>query len=117
MSYLKRYAVRPRVDERKLLNLPGYHGGAFVRVYVEDTSARKARNSVPEPRFKLQIADCTNTIALEFSVASHGERENSLHKIDTLIGSLTRFRDALTAEAELYVKRRRDHRQRERRAA
>jgi hypothetical protein len=117
MSYLKRHAVRPRVDERSLLNRPGYHGGAFVHVYVEDTSARKIRNSVSEPRLKLQIADCSNTIALEFSVVSHGERENSLYKIDTLIGALTRFRDGLAAEAELYAKRRRDHGQRERRAA
>jgi hypothetical protein len=31
---------RARINERTLLNLPGFHGGAFVYVYVEDTSER-----------------------------------------------------------------------------
>jgi hypothetical protein len=31
------------VNERTLLNLPGYHSGAFVYVYVEDTSERGLR--------------------------------------------------------------------------
>ena len=31
---------RARVDERTLLNLPGFHSGAYVYVYVEDTSLR-----------------------------------------------------------------------------
>ena len=34
---------RARVNERMLLNLPGFHGGAFVYVYVEDTSERPVR--------------------------------------------------------------------------
>ena len=29
-----------RVDERWFLNLPGFHGGAYVVAYVEDTSSR-----------------------------------------------------------------------------
>src|SRR5262249_4322393 len=29
---------RARVDERAFLNLPGFHGGAYVVAYVEDTS-------------------------------------------------------------------------------
>jgi hypothetical protein len=31
---------RARVDERWFLNLPGFHGGAYIVTYVEDTSAR-----------------------------------------------------------------------------
>ena len=31
---------RARLNERTLLNLPGFHGGAYVYVYVEDTSER-----------------------------------------------------------------------------
>lgn len=30
-----------RVDERTLLNLPGFHGGAFVYVYVGDRRGRE----------------------------------------------------------------------------
>ena len=115
MSYLTRYAtralggVRPRpgarVDEYTRLNLPGFYGDSFVRVFVEDTSRPKLRRDIPEPKLRLRIADCTNTINLEFSVASAGERENSLFKIDTLLAALRRFRDGLDAEAELYAQR------------
>ena len=111
MSYLTQYAGwRPvavqrrgrgaRVDERTLLNLPAFDGGAHVRVYVEDTTNRKRRRLVV-PRLKLRIADCVNEINLEFSVESADERENSLHKLETLIAALERFRAGLAAEAEL----------------
>jgi len=119
MSYLTLYALRrpaslrparrgARVDETMLLNLPEFDGGAHIRVLVEDTSAHSLRRRrLPSPRLKLRIADCENAIHLEFSVESAGERENSLHKIDTLIASLERFRSGLQAEAELRVERKR----------
>ena len=98
-----------RVDERIVLNRPKFDGGAHVRVYVEDTSARRARfrRSPPTPHLRLRIADCVNEIALEFSVCSPELRENSLHKIETLLGALSRFRSGLEAEAELYAARER----------
>src|SRR5439155_20174040 len=75
MSYLLQYARRPdliaprtsaaRVDEYARLNQPGLNGDAFVRVFVEDT-ARRRRDC--DPRLVLRIADCTNTINLEFSL-------------------------------------------------
>jgi hypothetical protein len=111
MSYLTQYAARrrlrkgARVDERTRLNRPGLYGDAYVRVFVEDTTARKWRQQPPEPRIRLRIADCTNEIALEFSLATAQLRENSLFKIDTLLGALGRFRAALEAEAELYAQR------------
>jgi hypothetical protein len=113
MSYLTQYAVaRPsprrgaRVDEHTLLNYPEFDGGAHVRAFVEDTSGRKLRRRrPPSPRLKLQITDCTNQIHLEFSVDSPELRENSLHKIDTLIASLERFRAGLAAEALLRAAR------------
>jgi hypothetical protein len=118
MSYLIRYATRvrgparrrrrgsARVDEQTLLNRPGYYAGAYVRVYVEDTSGRRQYcKRLPEPRVRLQIADCTNVINLEFSLTSPGERENSLFKINTLIAALHRFRDGLDSEADLYEQR------------
>ena len=124
MSYLLQHTVRPtsagrarrgpRVDERLVLNRPQFDGGAHVRVFVEDTSGRKRRfrRTPPVPRIRLRITDCDNQIALEFSVESPELRENSLHKIETLLGALRRFRDGLEAEAELYAareRRREDH--------
>jgi hypothetical protein len=72
---------------------------------VEDTTFRKWRRRPPEPRIRLRIADCSNEISLWFELNSQAARENSLHKIDTLLGALQRFREALDAEAELYAHR------------
>ena len=111
MSYLLQYARRPdliaprsaaRVDEYARLNQPGLYGDAFVRVFVEDT-ARRRRDC--DPRLVLQIADCTNTINLEFSLETEQLRENSLFKVDTLLGALHRFRDGLLAEADRAAQR------------
>ena len=110
MSYLLQYARRPpsiaprsptaRVDEDVRLNRPGFYGDAFIRTYVEDTTARRRRRQ-RDPRIILQVADCTNTINLEFSLETEEFRENSLFKADTLLGALRRLRDALAAEAAL----------------
>ena len=73
-----------------------------MRVLVEDTSERRRRT---EPRLKLKIGDCSNVIVLEFSLGTAQLRENSLFKVDTLIGALQRFREGLAAEAELAERR------------
>jgi hypothetical protein len=112
MSYLlqlvrRRDPVAPhvpiaRVDEHARLNRAGLYGDAFVHVYVEDTSAfTPRRRHLEQPVLILEIADCMNTIALEFSLSTAELRDNSLFKIDTLLGALQRFRDGLAAEAEL----------------
>ena len=111
MTYLLQYATRrpargARVDQNLRLNRPGLHGDAYVRVYVGDTSNERVRRGVPpHPHLKLRIADCTNVIVLEFELTDAQLRENSLFKIDTLLGALTRFRQALAAEAVLYAER------------
>ena len=116
MSYLSSYATRrPRVpgagvDEKIRLNLPGFHGDAYVRVFVEDTTFRDWRRRTPEPRIRLRMAECSSEISIGFEVTSAAARENSLYQIDTLLGALQRFRAALDAEAELYA-----HRQQHRR--
>lgn len=119
MSYLTQYALqRPgapqrarrgaRLDERAALNLPEFDGGAHVRVFVEDTSRkRRWRRTPPRPKLRLRIGDCTNVIHLDFGVECADRRENSLYKIDTLLASLHRFRDAFAAEAALYEERER----------
>jgi hypothetical protein len=110
VSYLalfttRRPRVRAGVDEKILLNLAGFHGGAHVRVFVVDTTFTKWHRHPPEPRIRLRIADCTDEISLWFELDSQAARQNSLYKIDTLLGALQRFRAALDAEAELYAHR------------
>ena len=112
---------RARLNERTLLNLPGFHSGAYVYVYVEDTSERGlqygpycepgclcgcVRNY--EPRATLEIADCADVVELEFDVDSDGYRENSLHKLDTLIAALRVFRAGIEAEQAEYERRERE---------
>ena len=114
MSYLLEYVRRPgsiaartraaRVDEHTRLNRPGLYGDAFVRVLVEDSTARRRRGN-RDQQLLLQIADCSNTINLEFSLETAQLRENSLFKIDALLGALHRFRDGLAAEAALAARR------------
>jgi hypothetical protein len=77
------------------------------------------RRRISDPRLRLRIGDCSNEIYLEFGVESHARRENSLHKIDTLLGALHRFRDGLQAEADLQAERERAraHKRKEARCA
>ena len=87
---------RARINERTLLNLPGFHGGAFCTSTsrtrrsassgVGRTATRTARAAPAnfEPQMALEIADCDRTIRLEFDVDTWEGRENSLHKLDTL---------------------------------
>ncbi len=110
---------RARVKERTLLNLPGFHGGAYVYVYVEDTSDREPLRDpfckdgctcCPqnfEPRMSFEIADCSRYVSLEFDVDSAEARVNSLHKLDTLAAALQVFRAALELEFEPYEARER----------
>jgi hypothetical protein len=110
---------RARVNERWFLNLPGFHGSAYVVVYVEDTGARGLapcdcdREGCElvenfEPRMILEIADCDDRINLYFDVDSEAGRENSLHKLDTLIAALRVFRGGVVAEFEEYDRRERE---------
>lgn len=101
---------KARVDERHFLNLPGFHAGASVVAYVEDTSDRQPRcdqkwDRNPQPRLILDISDCSNRISLEFEIDDALARMNSFHKIDTLIGALKEFREGLAAECDLVKER------------
>ena len=97
---------RARVSERHFLNLPGYHAGAYVRAYVEDTSAlpneRDGRALNYFTRIDLEIADCDRRITLEFDLDTPGDRMNSFHKVDTLIAALQALREGMAEEAALY---------------
>ena len=110
-----------RVNERWFLNLPGFHGGAYVVAYVEDTRERGLQHcggcrddqcrECPynfEPRMILEIADCNRWIGLEFDVDSELGRANSLHKLDTLLAALRVFRAGVVAEFETYDQRERE---------
>jgi hypothetical protein len=90
---------RHRVNHREFLNLPGFHEGAYVMAYVEDTSERGLQRYEdgghlynPEPRMLLQIADCERHINLEFEISTPHRRMNSFHKVQVLIDALEAFK-------------------------
>jgi len=113
---------RARVNERWFLNLPGFHGGAYVVAYVEDTSDCGLRHQryhdddcscCPgnfEPRTILEIADCSDSIRLDFDVDSEAGRANSLHKLDTLLAAVQTFRAGLVEDFGQYDRREREAR-------
>ena len=108
---------RARLNERTLLNLPGFHGGAYVYVYVEDTSERDLLyrpdcdpdcERCPEnfePRITFEICDGEDVVQLGFDVDTEAGRANALHKLDTLLAALGAFRAALIQEFEPYDRR------------
>ena len=49
----------------------------------------------------ITIADCRRIIRLEFLLANKQHRRRSLAKINLIIDTLTRFRDAMKREADL----------------
>jgi hypothetical protein len=115
------FPYRARVSERVFLNLPGFHGGAYVLAYIEATSERGlVRDNgcddpectrCPhnfEPRMTLELADCDDRIQLYFDVDSEAGRANSLHKLDTLLAALRVFRQGLVDEFEPYDRRQRE---------
>ena len=71
---------RARVNERWFLNLPGFHGGAYVVAYFEDTSDCEPRSEpyceddcpdCPhnfEPKMILEIADCYKRVNPDFDL-------------------------------------------------
>lgn len=50
-------------------------------------------------------SNCDRSIAFEINFGSESERRNTLHKIDTMIETLSAFREAVADEQRLYVER------------
>lgn len=96
-----------RVSVREFLNLSGWHGSSYVIADVEDTT-RQSADELGEwepPRTRLRIADCVSECQFEFDLDTLEAQENSLHKVDTLIDALQRFREGLMAEIGLFNQR------------
>lgn len=94
-----------RFEYQEFLNLPGNHEGAFIRLYVEDSSERIFDSKWDNPRIVFEMADCSERISLDFDTATTMDRINSQYKIDKLIEGLVGFRKALKQELALAKKR------------
>lgn len=91
-----------RFYTRRFINKRGHHAGGYILAFVEDTSKRKGDDPWIDVEFT--IADCGRQISLSFDVASD-ELPNSLHKIDLLLDTMSKFRTALVEEGRLAAER------------
>jgi hypothetical protein len=71
------------------LNLPDHHEGAYILARVTDPGNITGQVS---------ISDCFRTVVLEFPGDDYS-RDNSVHKLDLLIDTLTGYREAFIASA------------------
>lgn len=95
--------VSYRMSKREFLNLPNFYSGANVIARVEDTSGYPNDSENREwtyGDYKLEIYDCYKRIHVYVNLSSPEERENSVHKLDLLLGTIQEFRDAIAAEVE-----------------
>jgi hypothetical protein len=103
---------------RALLNLPGHHSSAAIIAEVEDTRAwglDRDKSGEPlgsstgysiQPRITCKITDCDNAAHIEFDLGTDHRLENSLHKVDTMIDTLRKFRKGLVEEDKRLRQRR-----------
>lgn len=71
-----------------LLNIAGHNSTAAI-------SATVIHDYGDNPSVELQLTDCYRAINYDFSLHEEEDRENTLYKLDTMIGILTEFRDAV----------------------
>ena len=82
--------------ERVFLHPPTAGKNSYICAIAESSEG-----GVYEARdYVLIVADCHHAIELEFSLVNPKEREASLAKIDILVEVVSRFREALRAEAK-----------------
>jgi len=83
--------------KRTFLNSASTDHDSYVHAVVESSG----EGGYPWGTNMLTIADCRRIIQLEFFLGSKKAPRRSLAKINLLINTLTRFRDALAKESEL----------------
>lgn len=90
---------------RKFINREKFESGAYIIASIERETTRW-KNSAGEDKVNnylyptLHIADCSRVVSLDVHADNAKTRANVLFKLNTLIDTLTKFRDALVAEWE-----------------
>jgi hypothetical protein len=80
--------------KRAFLNPVSTNHTSYILALVE--SSRGGENKFGSNL--IHVADCDRRVQLEFFLGTEGDREISLKKINLLIDTFTRFRDALLRE-------------------
>jgi hypothetical protein len=100
---------------RRFLNPAHHHAGAYVIAEVETVirgGKRRDGSAWHEDAVyvTLTLSDCSRVIDLCFDSDDAAERRASLHKINLLVDTLTRVRDAMETEYAALAARERERR-------
>lgn len=87
-------------SRKEFLNLAGQESMANIVAHIVKSGWRSGEDFYRHVDLTLDIADCDRKISFALDLDGDYERENSLHKIDTLIDVLIEFRDAVEREAK-----------------
>ena len=86
--------------KRAFLNPVSTNHTSYIFVHVESSRGGEYKFGSN----LIHLADCDRRVQIEFFLGTEQDREISLKKINLLIETLTRFRDALAKESELIKK-------------
>lgn len=102
---------------RALLNKPGQSTTAAIVCEIEDSSRWKKNEDgrgnkvkqggwVSPPDYTFQLANCDRSIAFELALtADQEDLDNNLHKLDTMIEVLQKFRNGVALEQQRHRER------------
>jgi hypothetical protein len=88
-------------DRKEFLNLAGHNGQAnIVANIVKDRWGDVSDKLNRSVDIKLDFADCSRVISMDFDIDDEYARENSIHKVDVLLDVLKDFRKVLIKECK-----------------
>ena len=80
-------------SRKEFLNLPGQHSTGNIVAHIVKYDMNEEGDS-QRVDLELYVSDCSRSISLDLGVGDEYERENTIHKLDTMIDVLTEMRDA-----------------------
>ena len=86
-------------SRKEFLNLPAQHSNASIVAHILKYGTNEERDSESVDA-DLYISDCSRTISLAFDFGDEYARENSIHKVETMISVLEDFKDSLKKTAK-----------------
>jgi hypothetical protein len=86
---------------REFLNKPGFHSVGYILCSVEQTDKEESLPGYAQ----LMIGDCNRHISIDIDIATEEDRDNTLYKLDLLIDSLNKFKEAILVEMDNQIHR------------
>jgi hypothetical protein len=87
------------LSRKAFLNKNGFHSDANIITSVSTYESERSCST----SCNLMIKDCNNKIVLAIDLYDDRNYKNTMHKLNTLIGELDLFRDAVETAREWYV--------------